>query len=93
MGTMIIDNDFLNDVIKGYVDTIGKITVDERKELRIWVADGNAVCDNPWLLYDERGFMMDFISAYRFNEDMTNNLDAYLTETKNYLCVDDNLPF
>jgi len=89
----IIDKNFLNEVIKGYVAAIGKITAAERKELKKWVADGNRVCDNPWFIYDENGFMMDFISACRINEDMIINPDAYWGDSKN--CSDelDELPF
>jgi hypothetical protein len=91
--TQVTDKDFLNEVIKGYVATIGKITTAERKELRKWVADGNRVCDNPWLIYDENGFMMDFISACRINEDMTINPDAYWGDSENYSDELEELPF
>ena len=89
----IIDKDFINEVIKGYVAAIGKITAAERKELRKWVADGNRVCDNPWLIHEENGFMMDFISAGRVIEDMIANPDDYWGESEKYSNETDATPF
>ena len=44
---------------------IGGVTMDERKGLRKWVADGGAPYDNPWGYCRECGHTMDYIMAIR----------------------------
>jgi hypothetical protein len=41
------------------------VTQAERQELLDWVHDGRSAYDNPWYMTDERGQLMDFISARR----------------------------
>jgi len=45
--------------------SFGKFKPYERKGLREWVACGNSVFDNPYYLYDDSGWPMDFVSAKR----------------------------
>lgn len=45
-----------------------EMTKEERKELREWVAEGNDPFDNPWNIYGENGWPMDYIQA--MHEDM-----------------------
>jgi len=83
--------------LEQYEATIGYMTPDERKELREWVADGNATACNPWLIAGEDGRPLDYITAARINEDMCRNPEAYGTETYEDTCddrhVDDKLSF
>jgi len=37
----------------------------ERQELLDWIKDRNSVYDNPWDLYDDSGYRMDYIEAMR----------------------------
>jgi hypothetical protein len=48
-----------------YLLTVGDLTDDEEDALLEWVDNGKSVYWNPWLLYDDSGSPMDFISAYR----------------------------
>ena len=41
------------------------ITVEEKRRLRKWIADGNDPADNPLLMAGEDGRPLDFISAWR----------------------------
>ena len=85
---------FLRKELGKYEVAIGKMTADERNELREWSANGNSVYDNPYLLYGENGFPMDYIQATRFAEDMSNTPDDYLMDsaTESYT-QEDSLPF
>jgi len=56
--------------LKEYLAAIGTLTEDEKKELRKWVAVGNSVNDNPYMLYDESGWPMDFINGCRISNDI-----------------------
>jgi len=56
---------FLNRELKEYEASIGRMTKDERKDLRAWVADDNSVRSNPFYEKDEYGRPMDYISALR----------------------------
>ena len=56
--------------LKEYMKTIGDLSTTEKQEIQAWVADGNSVYDNPFLLYGENGWLMDYITAYRVNADM-----------------------
>ena len=66
-----------NRLLKEYEAGIDSITAEERRELHKWIADGNSPYDNPCLLYEEDGCLMDYISAIRINDDMLNNPDYY----------------
>jgi len=60
----------LHTELMDYVAMVGGVTARERKALIKWVADGNSPdFDNPYLLYDKNGCLMDFITAFRIKED------------------------
>jgi hypothetical protein len=42
-----------------------EMTPPERQELLDWIKDGNSAYDNPWDLYDDSGYRMDYIEAMR----------------------------
>ncbi len=48
----------------------GTISMTEREELLDWIESGNSVLTNPWLMADERGNPMDYLSAVRTAEEL-----------------------
>lgn len=42
----------------------------ERQDLIGWIRDGNSVYDNPWLMTDESGCLMDYVQAMRTADDL-----------------------
>ena len=64
-------------ILQKYEETFDDMTVEEKYELREWLANGNSVNSNPHLLYGENGCLMDFISACRTTEDMATNPEDY----------------
>ena len=42
-----------------------EMTLLERQELLDWIKGGNSVYDNPWDLYNDSGYRMDYIEAMR----------------------------
>jgi len=69
--------DILRRELKEYEQTVGELTLDERKELHEWVKAGNSVRENPALIYGEDGGPMDYISAIMIIDDMNRNPDDY----------------
>lgn len=59
--------DFLKKRLREY-KAATEMTKEEQKELEKWVADGHDPFDNPWYIYGENGWPMDYIQALR--EDM-----------------------
>jgi hypothetical protein len=53
------------------------MTSEEKYELREWIANGNSVNSNPFLIYGENGCLMDFVEASRVAEDMAANPGEY----------------
>ena len=68
---------YLREELREYMRVTGALTAEEKTELRGWVAEGNGVNANPWLLYDESGRMEDFITGCRINADMREHPDDY----------------
>ena len=60
-----------------YETMVSDITVDERKEVREWVASGNSPYINPFLMCGEDGRIMDYIAATRIVKDMADNPEDY----------------
>jgi hypothetical protein len=63
--------------LQEYVKMFDSMTIEEKDELREWMANGNSINSNPYLLYGENGVLMDFIDARRTNEDMMANPEQY----------------
>ena len=42
----------------------------ERQDLLGWIRDGNSVYDNPWLMTDESGRLLDYVQAMRIADDL-----------------------
>ena len=78
--------------VETYLLTVNDATESELHYLQKWVDDGNSVYDNPYYLFNDRGFPMDFIQALRADEDMFNNSDDYFYSTETAADADD-LPF
>lgn len=68
-------------ILKEYEDMLCSMTLDEKEELREWMAHGKSVNSNPCMLYDEKGCLTDFIAAIRIEEDMCNNPDDHMCNT------------
>ena len=65
------ERQLLLDEKKTYLSKL-KTTPEERGRVRSWVNRGNSVYANPWQLYSESGFPMDFITAMRAVAEMEN---------------------
>ena len=50
-----------------------EMTTAEKEELREWIANGRSVNCNENYLYDENGYLLDFIEAHQMAEDMVAN--------------------
>ena len=68
---------YLRKELREYMLSIGKLTAEEKKELRSWGANGNSVNTNPYQLYDESGNMVDFITGCRLHADICEHPDDY----------------
>jgi hypothetical protein len=51
-----------------------EMTKEERKELREWVTDGHDPFDNPWNIYGENGWPMDYIQAMHEDKWMCEHM-------------------
>jgi len=89
--------DMLRKEMALYVQTIGSMTEREKKDLRDWVKSGNSVYDNPYFLYVDNGFPMDYINAIRINQEMMDEPDCFrwgqMEEAKSALGEDNDAPF
>ena len=61
---------YLKEELRGYLAKIGPLTAEEKKELHEWVASGRSVYSNPYCLYDDSGYTMEFISGLRVGNDI-----------------------
>jgi len=80
--------DMLRKELKEYEAVFGYITPEERKGLCEWVAADNSVNDNPYLLYGENGWSLDYINAIRINDEMILNPEGYQANFESKLCYD-----
>ena len=69
--------EYLRKGLKEYEARIDDMTAKERKELHEWVRAGNEVCNNPYLLSDEDGWPIDFITASRVAEEMAADPESF----------------
>jgi hypothetical protein len=63
--------------MRQYRSEIGRMTPQERNDLREWVAAGNSPYSNPYLMVWEGGYSVDYITAMRDIEDMRLNPEKY----------------
>ena len=56
--------------LNGYVKKIGKISKEEKEELKKWSNSGNSVYENPYYMSDDDGIPMDYITAIRTMETL-----------------------
>jgi len=68
-------------ILEEYEDMLDSMAIDEKEKLREWIAQGKSVNSNPCMLYNEKGCLMDFISAIRIEEDMSSNTEDYMRIT------------
>lgn len=58
------------------------MTPEELEAIESWVNEGNSVYDNPSLIYGENGYPLDFLAAYRDNENTWNTLNSMSEEER-----------
>lgn len=46
------------------------MTPQERQDLLVWMKEGESVRANPWLMCDEQGNPMDYLSAMRSADEL-----------------------
>jgi len=81
-------------VLETYLLTIGDITEDEKHDLLQWVAAGNSVYDNPYLIYDDSGRLVDFINGCRIGIEMAEDPSCFfVSEPDGDGDREDDLPF
>lgn len=72
----------MNDIRIRAVDTLNEyeknnpMSHDERNALYEWLLDGNSVYDNPYLCMDSSGVPMEFLFAYRMEEEINKKLEV-----------------
>ena len=83
--------------VKEYLSQFSDVTAEEKFELLKWLKAGNDYRDNAHFCADESGNPMDFISAIRFQKELS---DLMITDPEQLLpyvstCVAeyDDLPF
>ena len=83
--------------VKEYLSQFSDVTAKEKSELSKWIKAGNGYRDNAYFCADESGNPMDFISAMRFQKELS---DLMITDPEQFLsvvspCVSeyDDLPF
>jgi hypothetical protein len=81
--------------MNNYLRTIGKTTPEERGKLRSWMKVSGTAYSNPWDFYEERGTLMDYITALRVAKEMDENPSAFISEFDPQQSVDDDedIPF
>lgn len=65
----------LRQELKDYIST-RKVTPDDLKELREWIRSGHSVYENPWFIYGENGWPLDFLAAAEAAEDLEERMRA-----------------
>ena len=81
-----------------YLLSFDDITEVEKRNLYDWVNEGNSVFENPYLISDDSGRPMDFINAFRFNDEMYKDFmksaesESGISPVDDWDC-DDELPF
>ena len=64
-------------IVETYLLTVGDATECEIRELREWVATGNSIYNNPYLLYSDSGCPMDFINGCRMGIEMDEDPSSF----------------
>ena len=63
--------------LQEYEAMFDDMTVEEKDDLREWLANGRSVNSNPNFIYGENGCLEDFINARRVVEDMVAHPEQY----------------
>ena len=74
----LLRKEILRKELKDYLLVVGPLTENERMELREWIMAGNSIKDNPYMLYDESGWPMDFINGCRVGDDLWERMSDQL---------------
>jgi len=62
--------EYLQELLKQYLNEIPDISKEELKDLKAWVKSGHSPYENGDYICLEGGGPMDFINALRFQEDL-----------------------
>lgn len=68
---------FLRKELEEYLESAGSMSWDEKAELLEWAASGHSVHDNPYMLHDDSGCPMDFLTGLRIGSDMPESPSGY----------------
>lgn len=63
--------------LKEYEDMFDGMSAEEKDELREWMAHGNSVNSNPFMIYGENGCLIDFMAANRTVREMDANPEYF----------------
>jgi len=77
-------------IVDAYLLTVDEISEDEIHGLKKWVASGNSIFENPYMIFDESGSQMDFINGCRVGLDMPRSPLGYFGSGN---WDDEDLPF
>jgi len=82
-------------IVETYLLTVDDITEYERYDLQEWVAAGNSVYDNPYMIYNDAGAPMDFINGCRVGMEMDEDSPNFSEEPDEIIGNgrNDSLPF
>jgi len=82
------------DTLRKYEQMFDDMTSEEKYNLREWIANGNSVNSNPFMIYGENGCPTDFIDASRTADDMAANPEDYFGELNSESgTLDEDIPF
>mgnify|MGYP006916315872 FL=1 len=83
--------------VKEYLSQFSDVTVKEKSELLKWLKTGNDYRDNAYFYADESGKPMDFVTAMRFDKELsdmrTANPELFLPYVSTFAAEYGDLPF
>ncbi|MEG0095216.1 MAG: hypothetical protein RSC93_14170 [Erysipelotrichaceae bacterium] len=75
--TMAYGTPYTLEETKTYFRAIN-ITSEELADLNEWIKDGNKYYNNPWCVYNELGYLANFIDGSRLIKDMYEDYSRHL---------------
>jgi hypothetical protein len=85
------------ETLSEYEEIFDGMTAEEKEELREWMANGNSVNSNPYLLYGDNGELMDLLNARRVAEEMAAYPERFrspvVEDQENGSLLFDDVPF
>jgi hypothetical protein len=85
------------ETLREYEEIFDGMTAEEKEELREWMASGNSINSNPYLLYGDNGELMDLVNARRVAEEMAAYPERFrstdVENQENRSLLFDDVPF